>query len=87
MTENDRVLDTLARARDWLATNISRCPNRSGTTWRVGFTNVELGYVLGEGTLTLWTDGNKERSVVLRTRGRDPGDLDTWMGALAAVSP
>jgi hypothetical protein len=87
MTENDRVLDTLARARAWLIKNISLRPNRSATTWRVGFTNVELAYVMGEGTLTLWTDGHKDASVRLHTRGRDSGDVDIWIGALAAVSP
>lgn len=87
MTENDRVLDTLTQTRAWLAQHIGPRPNRSATTWRVGFTNVEIAYVMGEGTLTLWTDGHKDESIALRTRGRDAGDLDTWIGALAAVSP
>ena len=87
MTENDRVLDTLARTCAWLKARYGPRPNRSGTTWRVGFTNVETAYVMGEGSLTLWTDGHKAEAIVLRTRGRDEGDVDTWIGALAAVSP
>ena len=87
MTENDRVLETLATAIGWLKERYGPRPNRSGTTWRVGFTNVETAYVMGEGSLTLWTDGHKQEPIVLRTRGRDSSDVDTWLGALAAVSP
>lgn len=83
MTENERVLDTLTRARGWLTANIADHPNRSATSWRVGDVNVELAYVMGEGTLRLWMDGHKP-GITLPTRGRDDGDSDGWIGALEA---
>lgn len=83
MTENDRVLDTLARVRGWLTANIGPNPNRSATTWRVGDVNVEIAYVMGEGTLRLWMDGHKP-GIELATRGRDDSDIDGWIGALEA---
>lgn len=78
MTENDRVLYTLARAREWLGR-----PNRSATTWRVGDWNVEIAYVAGEGSLSLWLDGHKPGRRI-RTRGRDVNDTSAWIETLQA---
>jgi hypothetical protein len=81
MTENDRIVATLAQARAWLLDKYGE-PNRSATSWRVGGTNVEMSYVLGEGSLHFWHDG--QRGITLRTRGRDESDIDQWLGALEA---
>jgi hypothetical protein len=87
MTENERVLDTLAIVRRWLEVGYGPQPNRSGTTWRVGSTNIELAYVMGEGSLTLWSDGHKDTADKLVTRGRDETDVAYWIGTLEALRP
>lgn len=81
MTENDKVRDTISRARAWLAARISEQPNRDSTSWRVGRWNVETSYMYGEGILHLWTDEQWPGRKVI-TRGRGDNDAAHWIALL-----
>jgi hypothetical protein len=66
----------------WLLANLGQ-PNRDATSWRAGRWNIEIAYVMGEGTLHIWDD-KESPGRKLVTRGRDETDFQTWMDALEA---